>query len=354
MAGEYNDLGTQFPYPAGFLMIHRLMSLGLALRGASTRRPPRGAWLSACALAVLLATAACDSDPGENQTTTSSGGGAGGMVLPDPEPLTVLTWNLQNFVNADYDSDASMETVDPGWVSHRGAVGAVLRSLDIDVLVLQEVEHEAVLNELNDEELDGAYDHIRVIDANDPRGIDVGVMSKIALDQVITHQDELFAELSDLDGPKYRYARDCLEMRLTFNGRPLALLGVHYKAKQNDDPQKRLAEAQHTRGIADGITAAAPQTGILILGDFNDLPDSPPYLATVGQEPDLYQNAADAVAPADRWTFEYQNAHELVDQQMVNGLLHQRLDEASVRILHSPEAEAASDHAPLIATYLVN
>ncbi|MBW2456247.1 MAG: endonuclease/exonuclease/phosphatase family protein [Deltaproteobacteria bacterium] len=310
--------------------------------------------LGPCALAVLLVTAACDSDPGETHTTTSSSGGTGGTALPTPEPLTIVTWNVRNFVNAVEDSDATMETVDPGWVSHRGAVGAVLRSIDADVLVLQEVEHEAVLNELNDEELDGDYDHIRVIDANDPRGIDVGVMSKIALDQVTTHQDEQFPELSDPNGPTYRYARDCLEMHLTFNGRPLALLGVHYKAKQNDDPQKRLAEAQHTRGIADDITAAAPSTGILVLGDFNDLPDSPAYLATVGDEPDLYRNAADAVAQADRWTFEYQGAHELVDQQMANGLLHDRLDGPSVRILHSPEAEAASDHAPLIATYLVN
>lgn len=335
-------------------MTHRFLSRWSVLVAPSLRRRLRFGWLGPCALAVLLVTAACDSDPGETDTTTSSGGGTGGTALPNPEPLTIVTWNLRNFVNAVEDSDATMETVDPGWVSHRGAVGAVLRSIGADMLVLQEVEHEAVLNELNDEELDGDYDHIRVIDANDPRGIDVGVMSKIALDQVITHQDELFPELSDPDGPKYRYARDCLEMRLTFNGRPLALLGVHYKAKQNDDPQKRLAEAQHTRGIADGISAAAPSTGILILGDFNDLPDSPPYLATVGEEPDRYRNAADEVAQADRWTFEYQNAHELVDQQMVNGLLHDRLDGPSVRILHSPEAEAASDHAPLIATYLVN
>ncbi|RLB54360.1 MAG: hypothetical protein DRI90_20290, partial [Deltaproteobacteria bacterium] len=140
----------------------------------------------------------------------------------------------------------------------------------------------------------------------------------------------------------------------TFNGRPLVLLGVHYKAKQNDDPHKRLAEAQHTREIADSITEAAPNTGILILGDFNDLPGSPPYVATVGEEPNRYRNAADDVPEADRWTFEYQGAFELVDQQMLNGLLHDRLDPTSVRILHGPEAEAASDHAPLVATYLVN
>jgi endonuclease/exonuclease/phosphatase family metal-dependent hydrolase len=320
--------------------------------GSKLLRRPTAAWLAT--VAILLAAAACDSDPTETNTTSSGTGGA----LPDPVPLSIVTWNVQNFVNAVHDSDVSQEEIDPGWPAHRAAVGKVLRSIDAsigtDILVLQEVEHEAVLHELNDLELDSVYSHIRVIDGNDPRGIDVGVMSKVALDPIISHKDESFPELSNANGPTYRYARDCLEMHLTFNGRPLVLLGVHYKAKQNDDPQKRLAEAQHTRGIADAITAAAPNAGVLILGDFNDLPGSPPYEATVGQEPDIYRNAAEAVAAADRWTFEYQGAKELVDQQMLNGLFHDRLDPAAVRILHGPEAQAASDHAPFIATYGVN
>ena len=209
-------------------MTHLPSPSWLALLHASLRQRPQAAWLGrralgVCALAILLVLSACDSDSTEtNNTTSSSGGGAGGAVLPDPEPLTIVTWNLRNFVNEVNDSDAPMEEVDPGWPSHRSAVGAVLRAIDADILVLQEVEHEPVLNELNDDELDGAYDHIRVIDANDPRGIDVGVMSKVALDQVITHQDDTFPELSNQTGPTYRYARDCLEMHLTFNGRPLA------------------------------------------------------------------------------------------------------------------------------------
>jgi hypothetical protein len=39
---------------------------------------------------------------------------------------------------------------------------------------------------------------------------------------------------------------------------------------------------------------------------------------------------------------------------MANPLLTDRLVPSSVRILHEPEVEAASDHYPLIATYLIN
>jgi endonuclease/exonuclease/phosphatase family metal-dependent hydrolase len=194
---------------------------------------------------------------------------------------------------------------------------------------------------------------LRLRGTNDPRGIDVGILSKYPLGEVVSHRDDDFSK-EGTTTPTYQYARDALEVHLTFNGRPIVLFGVHYKAKDNDDPDKRLAEAQHTRALADAITATSPGTGILILGDFNDTPGSPPYQATVGSGDDSYRNAAENVAQADRWTFDYQGSLELVDQQMGNPLLTERLVPTSVRILHEPEVDPASDHYPLIATYLIN
>jgi len=299
-------------------------------------------------LLVLLVATACRSET--NGPTTSSGGSGAGGELPDPLPLTVVNWNLFNFYNDEIDDSAQDEAIDPNWTVHRADVGKVLRAIDGDILVLQEVEHEAVLEELDALELDGAYPYIRVIDGNDPRGIDVGIMSKIPLDEVKSHKDESFTK-AGTDSPPYLYARDCLEVHVTYNGRALALLGVHYKAKENDNPDKRLAEAQHTREIADALSAATPQKGVLILGDFNDIPGSPPYLATAGDAGE-FTNSAESVPSADQWTFDYFGTLELVDHQFANPLMAARLDE--IRILHGPEAEAASDHAPVIATYQVN
>ena len=306
------------------------------------------------ASAVLVAACQPGSDNPDNPTGGHSGtGGSGGTELPDPLPLVVCNWNVHNFVNDVNENLAPQEEVDPGWPAHRVATGNVLAAINADVVVLQEVEHVGVLQDLVELELDGAYPYVTVIDGNDPRGIDVGVLSKVPLEQVVTHRDDSFT-VEGTASPAYHYARDALEVHITFNGRPIVLFGVHFKAKENDDPAKRLAEAQHTRVLADAITAAAPGTGILILGDFNDTPGSPPYQATIGSGGDLYSNAADSVAQADRWSFDYQGKLELVDQQMANPLMAERLVPSSVRILHDPEVDPASDHDPVVATYLIN
>ena len=319
-------------------------------------------FLTASAAVVLSAWLACapgcrsaeeTTDP--SSASSSSSGTGGSVVLPDPEPLKVVNWNVRNFVNNVIDdTNAPMEETDPNYLLHRGNVGNVLRALDGDIVVLQEVEHEAVLTDLDDSELDGAYQEVHVVDANDPRGIDIGVLSKLPLDGIVTHKSDPFTKLGT-QTPTYHYARDALEIHLTFNQRRLVLLGVHYRSKSApDDPDKRLAEAQHTRAIADGITAADPETAVIILGDFNDTPASPAYDATVGTDPDVYRDVTLDLATGERWSYDFMGTLELVDQQMANPLMGSRLDAASVRIQHGPEVDAASDHSPVIATYDVN
>ena len=189
-----------------------------------------------------------------------------------------------------------------------------------------------------------------LIDANDQRGIDVGAISKIPFDQVVSHADDSFT-LEGTNGPVYQYARDAVELHLTVGERRVVLIGVHFRAKTMDDPDKRLAEAQHTRAIADEITLADPTAAVAILGDFNDLPDSPPLLAIQGSGEGAYSNAAMLAPLADRWTYDFNGVLELVDHQMVSPVLWARLDKTSVAIPHGPQIDDASDHAPVVATY---
>lgn len=328
---------------------------------------------------ALLLTAQCRGSSTETDDEGGGGGtgGGGGEGPVTPKPLKILNWNVKNLID-DVDDGAQFEDFDDNWEEHVSQVANVLGALDADVVVLQEVEHESILGAVV-AELGGDYVFHRVIDGNDPRGIDVGVISKIEPDDVVSHRDDLFAKLCYVEGdcnanefcdpgdgviigqcqpddmnemsPRYRFARDALEIRITFNGRRLVLLGVHYKSKENDDPDKRLAEAQRARTIADSITADDPEAGVIILGDFNDLPDSPALNWSLGSDPVVYQSVADQVPQADRWTFNFQGTLELVDHQIGNALVYDMLDTSSVRIVHGPEAEAASDHAPIIATY---
>ena len=73
----------------------------------------------------------------------------------------------------------------------------------------------------------------------------------------------------------------------------------------------------------------------------------------LGADPDLYVNAPDSVPAADRWTFNFMGSLELVDHQMANPLIGAMLDPASVTIPHGADIDDASDHSPVLATYLV-
>jgi predicted extracellular nuclease len=292
-------------------------------------------------------------------TTTSGGGGDGSGGGIARVPLSVVEWNTHNFFDNKTNPATPDETVlsASDYASKRKTIGAALKQLDADIVVLAEIENKAILDDLNASELGGAYSQRILIEGNDQRGIDVGVLSKIAPDSVVSHKDDVFV-LAGTNGPQYRYARDCLEVHFTVNQREIILLGVHFRAKgATDDPDKRLAEAQHARQIADDLHAKKPGAGILILGDFNDTPGSPPCAAAVGAAPDLYVDSADAVPVADRYSYDYQGKLELIDHQMANPALAAMLDPKSVTLVHAAKiddgSKFASDHSPLKATYLV-
>ncbi|WP_438021475.1 endonuclease/exonuclease/phosphatase family protein [Sorangium sp. So ce315] len=282
-------------------------------------------------------------------------GGTPGGPPPEGAPLAVVTWNTKDFFNDldDTEGDAEIVLSPERYREKREAVAAVLEQLAPDVAVLQEVEHLDVLEDLNRLDLGGAYPHAALVEAYDPRGIDVGALSKIPFDKVVSHRDDRFT-LRGTQGPVYTFTRDCLELHLTRNGRKVILLGVHFKSKAApDNPDRRLAEAQRTRAIADALAAEHPTAAIAVLGDFNDLPGSPPVEAVAGAGRVVFHDVTAAAPPADRWTYDFNGQLELIDHQMVNPLLRDMLDPASVQIPHGPSIDDASDHAPVFSVYRI-
>jgi endonuclease/exonuclease/phosphatase family metal-dependent hydrolase len=304
----------------------------------------------------LTTTSASGGDGGSGTTTSASGGGGAG---PAGVPLTIVDWNTHNFFDTKSNPATPTGTVlsAADYAKKRSTIGAELKALNGDIVVLAEIENKAILDDLNKVELGGAYAQTILMDANDQRGIDIGVLTKIAPDSVVTHKDDVFV-LEGTNGPQYHFSRDCLELHFTFNKRELILLGVHYKSKgPPDDKDKRTAEAQHTRQIADDLHAKKPDAGILVLGDFNDTPGSAPYNAVAGAAPDLFVDSADAVASANRYSYDYMSKLELIDHQMANPVFAAMLDPKQVVLTHAKNVDDgskfASDHSPLKATYLV-
>jgi endonuclease/exonuclease/phosphatase family metal-dependent hydrolase len=265
-----------------------------------------------------------------------------------PTSVRIATFNAHDLFDDQKDGD-EMVVDRATYTSHVRAVAQVLFLLNSDIVVLQEIETLRILERLAAVEAAGlGYGHAVLVPGNDPRGINIGVLSRLPFDAVVSHKNDVFPGAEGT----HRYARDCLELHRTVGDRDLVLLAVHLKSKAvPDDPDKRLAEARHTRTIADSIVAADPSAAVLILGDMNDVPGSAPLLAIEGTESGPYTDAAYVLPNA--WTYDYGGARQLIDHQMMNPQARPMLDPGSVAIPHGTTVERASDHAPLAATYVL-
>lgn len=320
---------------------------------------PTFALITALAGVTALVATACreDADTTSDSTsggTTTSSSSTGSGVGGGGTALKILNWNCHNFYD-DKDNNTSQTEIVKTTAEYQDQVSlisSVIKAQDPDVVILQEVENEDVVDALSTA-LGNVYAERRLVPGNDTRGINNAALSKIPFSSVISHKDDSFTVVGT-PAPTYKFTRDAVEYHFTFEGQKIALIGVHFRSKVDpDDPNKRLAEAQRARAIANDITAADPATGIVILGDYNDLPGSDPMKAIAGKAPDLYTDSATSVPTADQWTFDFMGTKELIDHQMANPLMTAFVDPKGATIVHSGDVDDASDHSPMVITYLV-
>lgn len=253
--------------------------------------------------------------------------------------LRVATWNVHDL----FDADDRLET--PGAEDELptadeveaklARVAAVLRRLDADVVLLQEVENGPLLAALAAR---AGYPHHRLVEAFDPRGIDVGALSRPALDAYVSHLGEL-----DADG-RPLWSRDCVEVHVGGLPRPVVLVGSHLVSRLSDDGTRRARQAAAMRAIGDAAARARPGALVLIGGDLNDEPGAPALAPLL--EDGAWADPAAALDAASAWTWSGTYGLFRLDY-----LLVPRADAAAVlrvAIGDGEDVAAASDHRPVI------
>lgn len=154
----------------------------------------------------------------------------------------------------------------------------VIKALDADVLGVVEAESRPALVRFGKDVFPAVqatpYDHIMLIDGNDERGIDVGLMTKKKFNivSIVSHVDD-----EDADG--VIFSRDCAQFEIeTDAGNTLIVLVNHYKSKGFGSPAtsnaKRKRQAERTATIYRQLRKQ--HKFIAIVGDLNDTPDSDP------------------------------------------------------------------------------
>lgn len=322
---------------------------------------------------VLLALGAA----GCSGPTPASGAEPAAPFAVEPPPtwavdgLRIASFNAEFLFDGEGDEGAA----DFPWKgnpeaarAHRDHVGAIVRSLDADVVLLAEVEDLGTLQRLADESLADMGYTATLVDGTDSfTGQDVGLLSRLPVEAAGRTDERVPVGLSD---QTYGVSKN-LWARLTLAGRPVTVVGVHFLARPDDLERldRREAQAETIRRLVAREVEAGRE--VVVLGDFNDFDgatldrrSSRPItdvLATIrsagpGPEDDLVNVMAD-VPQEKRFTSFYDRNNNgafdpgefsAIDHVLLSPGLYRRVRD--VRYVHSHDPRDVSDHFPIVVT----
>ncbi|MBI4259489.1 MAG: endonuclease/exonuclease/phosphatase family protein [Actinobacteria bacterium] len=166
--------------------------------------------------------------------------------------------------------------------AERRTIADRILAMDVDVLAVQEVEDVGTLRRFAAEELDGRYPYRILVEGNDPRLIDVGVLSKLPLGGITSWQAAVF----EPDPVRPIFSRDFLQVDVLDPGRTRRLFTVfntHLKSHfvpfgEESSMAHALANEVRRRQAATAASivkaVTRPDSAYVIVGDMNDPPDS--------------------------------------------------------------------------------
>jgi endonuclease/exonuclease/phosphatase family metal-dependent hydrolase len=245
----------------------------------------------------------------------------------------------------------------------------VIRDVGADILGVIEAENRIALKHFTDAALIDAakkplYPHVMVIDGNDDRGIDVGILTKkrFPITHIVSHVD-------DVDGTFRVFGRDCPEYTVTLpSGRRIVVLVNHLKSKGYGNPREnnatRLRQAKRIAKLYKALRAAGEDL-VVVLGDLNDTPTSMPLaplmktdLKDVAEHPNFAHDGRDG-------TYGNGTASQKIDYVLLSPALFSAVTAGAINRMgvwggkhgtlfpHYPTmteaVHAASDHAALWA-----
>lgn len=254
----------------------------------------------------------------------------------------------------------------------RRITAKAIEGVNADVIALQEVENLDVLERFRSEFLGGtkAYPHAMLIDGNDPRYIDVAVLSRHPIVHVRSYQENKLTPTSRT----FIFSRDCLEVDVQIEGKTLTLFVNHFKSMmggRDQTKEKRLNQVQAVRKlISERFGAKYPgRHAFIVLGDFNDYIEAGkegesalPELVNWNQ----VENVVARLAPEEQWTHYYAGGNEYrqLDYILVSKALKPKVQAVGIERRGMPKRAKrytgerfkgvgddnpkASDHCPVV------
>lgn len=307
-------------------------------------------------------------------------------LLPPPDDLGEVDHGGAELIEGAspvrIELDPRGRLVKPKPADHQQALSRRTDRLNADVLAVQEVENMTALREFN-AMLDAPYRFVALIEGNDPRFIDVGVLSRLPIGSATSYR-----WVPDPANPsRFLFSRDLLAVEIMNHARDQQMFTIwitHLKSKfidpaitdpadiqraqeRNDDRRTRQAQEVHDI-IASRHDVA--QDRFIVCGDLNDHPGNAPvdpllngalnihdvFAAGLNVDFERPENEGPRISnpediPADQnWThrFSQSNApdiYERLDHMLLSEALHGSQIESRIqRRTHWSKSHSGTDH----------
>lgn len=201
--------------------------------------------------------------------------------------LVLQWWNVENLFDTKNDSRVDDTEFTPEGRLHwtekklllkRLRIGQVFKAIKADceygkypdIVVFAETENRAVFSGTLAAIEQASY-AVDYHESPDPRGIDIGLAWNPVTVR-FTGSKPYTVRLDDKRGTRFIIAAGFVA-----SGHPFTVVLNHWPSRSFDaswSESKRVAAATITRHIVDSLSTVHPQSGIIVMGDFNDPPDS--------------------------------------------------------------------------------
>jgi len=254
--------------------------------------------------------------------------------------VRLATWNVHDlFDERDrLDPPGALDAVPAaGEVEGRlSAVAAVLSRLDADAVLLQEVEDLPLLARLAAR---CGYPQARLLEGNDPRGIDVALLSRLPVASYAGHAGEMSPDGRPL------WPRDAVEAVLEAGSSRVVLIGTHLSSRLSDPAGTRRAlQAASLRALADGALTRWGAVLAVVGGDLNDE-------ATAPSLQPLFGDGAWQAAGSGAWTWSDGGSRWVLDHLALRAADAGAL--LASEVVGGADVAQASDHRPVVVDLLV-
>ena len=305
-------------------------------------------------LSAMVALTATGCLTSANDLTDTSVVESGAETTESEAPsghVRVATFNVQRFFDTTCDSgtcggDAFEPSVSQDQFDAKArTLASALEAMDAEFVLLQEIESQACLDALSDR-LGGRYTVAYIGEIGTTASVDVAVLGEGTLVEVVTHRQ---TEIPRPGGGTTVFSRELPEVHIEREGQRVILIPLHFRSKYNDDPDRRLAEAEAAHAIVAGIAASHPDAMIILGGDVNDFPGSPPMNAL--EAGSVLDAVYDDLPAHERWTHTYNGQQSMIDHLFVADASAGHLVPGSTRVLREDGGGfGGSDHAAVVAT----